>query len=487
MESGESMWAAALGRASSCTLPDEKGCDAVRGLRRLVFVAVVGGLLAAIPLSAVASENILAGNVRRAEVAFNLTLTDAVRGGLDQGEADTLTWRYAQVQAIKTSSWWQLPLTEHRKLDALSLLDSDLRAVYQKQIDESRDALDRQLHRWNTMLAEAQKAGISLDGLDEEAARFVKAGPAAATPNQVLALASVLGQQYAVLDGKLAAYRTARAQVDAALQTASGLLANAGQYPQLRLTGFNDQLTLASAALAAVRSADGFAPILAQVQQTAVGVQGLLDARSAAVNQLADTRSTLASAQSIRAALGNHPGTINALAGQLSSAADQATFQSITAQLYQEKQSLASAIYLKQMVPVAYNAGVGKVMVVSLSRQVLTAYQDGNAILTTYVATGRPALPTPPGVYHIFARYSPYKMISPWPYGSPYWYPDSWTNWAMEFAGGGYFIHDAPWRSWYGPGANLYNGTHGCVNVPYSPMATLWNWAPNGTTVVVQY
>ena len=90
-------------------------------------------------------------------------------------------------------------------------------------------------------------------------------------------------------------------------------------------------------------------------------------------------------------------------------------------------------------------------------------------------------------VYYIFARYSPYKFISPWPYGSPYWYPSAWTSFAMEFAAGGYFIHDAPWRSWYGPGSNLYNGTHGCVNVPYSPMATLWNWAPNGTTVVVQY
>src|SRR5207248_4884776 len=91
---------------------------------------------------------------------------------------------------------------------------------------------------------------------------------------------------------------------------------------------------------------------------------------------------------------------------------------------------------LKQSVPVAYNAGVGKVIVVSLSRQVLTAYQDGNAILTTFVATGRPQLPTPPGVYHIFARYSPYKMISPWPYGSPYWYPSAWTSFAMEFAAG---------------------------------------------------
>jgi lipoprotein-anchoring transpeptidase ErfK/SrfK len=453
----------------------------------LVFAVVVGGLLAAIPLSAVASENILASSVRRAEVAFNQTLADAVRGGLEPATADTMIWRYAEVQAIKTSSWWQMPLTEHRKLDALNHLDADLRGVYQQQIDESRDALDRQLHRWNAMLAEAQKAGVALDGLDEEAARFVKAGPNAASPNQLLALASVLGQQYAVLDGKLAAYRTARAQVDAAIQAANGLLANAGQYPQLTLTAFNDQLTLASAALPAIRNADGFAPILAQVQQAAVGVQGLLDARVAALNQLADTRSTLASAQTIGAALGNHPGTINVLAGQLSGAADQAAFQSIAGQLYQEKQLLASAIYLKQMVPVAYNAGVGKVIVISLSRQVLTAYQDGNAVLTTFVATGRPQLPTPPGVYRIFARYSPYKMISPWPYGSPWWYPPSWTNFAMEFIGGGYFIHDAPWRSWYGPGANLYNGTHGCVNVPYGPMAALWNWAPNGTTVVVQY
>jgi len=36
----------------------------------LVFVFVVGGLLAAVPLSAVASENILAGSVRQAEAGL---------------------------------------------------------------------------------------------------------------------------------------------------------------------------------------------------------------------------------------------------------------------------------------------------------------------------------------------------------------------------------------------------------------------------------
>jgi lipoprotein-anchoring transpeptidase ErfK/SrfK len=455
-------------------------------LRRLVFGLVVVGLLAAIPLSAVASENILASNVRRAEVTFNQTLADAVRGGLEQGAADTLTWRYTQVQAIKTSSWWQMPLTEHRKLDALNELDSDLHAVYQKQIGESRDALDRQLHRWNTMLAEAQKAGVSLEGLEANSARFAKVGAEAATPNQLLALASVLGQQYSVLDGRLAAFRTAQAQVDAALQTATTLLANAGQYPQLSLAAFQDQITTANTALASVHSADAFAPILAQVQQAAVGVQGLLDARSAAVNQLADARSTLASAQSIGALVGNAPTRISGLAAQLPTAPDQSSLQSITSELLQQKQVLATAIYMKQMSPIAYNAGAGKLIVVSISRQVLTAYQDGTAQLTTFITTGRPALPTPPGIYHTFKRYSPYLMISPWPYGSPYWYAPSWTNWAMEFAGGGYFIHDAPWRSWYGPGSNTYNGTHGCVNVPYNQMAFLWNWAPMGTTVVIQ-
>jgi len=459
----------------------------VRGLRRLVFVVVVGGLLAAIPLSAVASENFLAGSVRQADAAFNQSLAAAIRGGFDTTRVDQLTWRYAQVSAIKPSAWWQAPVAEHDKLDKLGQLQADLRAQLQQQVSDSRDAAQRQLRRWNQLLAEARNAGVAADGLDGGTVRYVNRAAISTTPNEFMALATVLSRQYTILDGQLAAFRTARAQVDAAAQTARTLLASAAQYPQLNLAGFQDQITAATASVTSVHNAAAFAPIVGQLQQTAVGIQGLLDARASAYNQLADTRSTLASAQSIGAALGNHPNTINYLAGQLPGAADQGTFQSITSQLYQEKQSLASAIYLKQQVPVAYNAGVGKVIVISLSRQVLTAYQDGNAILTTFVATGRPQLPTPPGVYRIFARYSPYKMISPWPYGSPWWYPPSWTSFAMEFIGGGYFIHDAPWRSWYGPGANLYNGTHGCVNVPYSPMATLWNWAPNGTTVVVQY
>lgn len=124
-------------------------------------------------------------------------------------------------------------------------------------------------------------------------------------------------------------------------------------------------------------------------------------------------------------------------------------------------------------------------ILVSLSQQHLWAYNGDQLFLETDVTTGRPELPTPPGHYTIFDKRSPYKFVSPWPYGSPYWYPDAWVNWAMEFIQGGYYLHDAPWRSWYGPGSNYGDGTHGCVNVPHDPMQSLYNWAQNGDIVDV--
>jgi lipoprotein-anchoring transpeptidase ErfK/SrfK len=134
----------------------------------------------------------------------------------------------------------------------------------------------------------------------------------------------------------------------------------------------------------------------------------------------------------------------------------------------------------------------GKHIVISLSRQTLYAYDGKTLVLQTYVTTGNPSLPTPAGDYSILNKQAPFEFISPWPYGSPYWYPPSWSNMAMLFRSGGYYIHDAPWRSAFGPGTNgpgqpgtNYGGTHGCVNVPEGAMSELWNWTPIGTAVFV--
>jgi lipoprotein-anchoring transpeptidase ErfK/SrfK len=132
-------------------------------------------------------------------------------------------------------------------------------------------------------------------------------------------------------------------------------------------------------------------------------------------------------------------------------------------------------------------------IVVSLSQQRMTAYDGNHVVLTSLVTTGNRALPTPAGTYHIMARFHPFTFISPWKKGSPFYYPPSKVQWALLFREGGYFLHDAPWRSAFGPGTNSqlgtpgqnYTGTHGCVNVPTSTMQTLYSWARIGTVVQV--
>ena len=133
-----------------------------------------------------------------------------------------------------------------------------------------------------------------------------------------------------------------------------------------------------------------------------------------------------------------------------------------------------------------------KALAISLSEQVIRAYDHGQQVFSTYVTTGRPGLETDPGSFKVYWKVSPWTMHSPWPKGSPFWYPDSKVTMVMWFNGGD-GIHDAYWRSRYGPGTNgpHYDptgedtGTHGCVNVPYSNMVWLWNWTPTGTPVIV--
>jgi len=134
-----------------------------------------------------------------------------------------------------------------------------------------------------------------------------------------------------------------------------------------------------------------------------------------------------------------------------------------------------------------------KVILISTEGQTLRAYAHGALAYETYVTTGRPELPTVHGIFHIYEKVTPFTFISPWGYGSPYYYPPSPVDWWMPFYAG-YGIHDAPWRRVYGPGTNLphYNsdpgepvGSHGCVNVPHGAMAWIWSWAAVGTTVVV--
>lgn len=136
----------------------------------------------------------------------------------------------------------------------------------------------------------------------------------------------------------------------------------------------------------------------------------------------------------------------------------------------------------------------GKLILISLSRQWLWAYENGAPVFSTPVTTARPGLITPTGVFTIFSHLHPTVFYSPWPPGSPYYYPPTYINYAMAWLQGGFFLHDASWRSAYGPGTNDWHydpidgwqyGTHGCITANLQAIIWLYHWAPNGTTLEV--
>lgn len=126
-----------------------------------------------------------------------------------------------------------------------------------------------------------------------------------------------------------------------------------------------------------------------------------------------------------------------------------------------------------------------KTLVVYIQDQYLIAYDHGNQAMGTVVTTGRPSLPTDVGPMKIIYRQSPFVMRSPWPKTSPFWYPDSPVRKVMWFTETGEGLHDAPWRGDYGAGTNVYDGTHGCINLPGDRVDWVWDWAPDGTDVIV--
>jgi lipoprotein-anchoring transpeptidase ErfK/SrfK len=174
---------------------------------------------------------------------------------------------------------------------------------------------------------------------------------------------------------------------------------------------------------------------------------------------------------------------VQKLAAKLNTATTAAGLERITGGLMVQEKVLTDA--MTSTLP-------EKALTISLSEQVIRAYEHGQQVFWTYVTTGRPGLETDPGSFKVYWKVSPWTMHSPWPKGSPYWYPDSKVNFVMWFNGGD-GIHDAYWRSRYGPGTNgpHYDptgedtGTHGCVNVPYQNMVWLWNWTPTGAPVIV--
>jgi lipoprotein-anchoring transpeptidase ErfK/SrfK len=137
-----------------------------------------------------------------------------------------------------------------------------------------------------------------------------------------------------------------------------------------------------------------------------------------------------------------------------------------------------------------------KVIVVSLNEQELRAYDNGKLVNAFPVTTGQPDLPTPPGTWWVEGKKHPnlYKSIAP--QGSPDWFPPTPITYSMQYHSNGYFLHDAWWRTEFGPGTNFPHqdpngdpfagqGSHGCVNMATSDAARLYGFVSVYIRIVI--
>ena len=105
---------------------------------------------------------------------------------------------------------------------------------------------------------------------------------------------------------------------------------------------------------------------------------------------------------------------------------------------------------------------------IDLTNQRLVFYQKGTPIVDTPIVSGNPDIEgcgTPTGCYALDAKESPAVLT-----GEDY--EANVTYW-MPFAGN-VGIHDASWRSEFGGNLYLWEGSHGCVNVPYDKAAEIY-------------
>ena len=129
----------------------------------------------------------------------------------------------------------------------------------------------------------------------------------------------------------------------------------------------------------------------------------------------------------------------------------------------------------------------GTFLEVDLTAQHMWYLENGAVVFESDVVTGKNSTITPPGVYDILEKLSPTVLvgnIDPETKEPEYRTPvDFW----MRVTWSGIGFHDATWQPAFGGDVYLWNGSHGCINMPYYNAQELYSFLQIGTPVVVHY
>ena len=390
-----------------------------------------------------------------------------------------------------TAAWWSPGWFGDDGQGLIATLRSQTRSAFSAALDAQRSQALSLIGEWNAFAA--QQASWLTSDATTAAGQWSQQLGAATTPAAISSLAT--SWQGFIAQQRTAVVAAQQVKLASALQSAGG--------PQQLLTTARHLVAVASGAnldagdvatlttqlgnqiagndtVAAISTGEQLLPALATLQSLISlnnQVSGQVEPLLWSVDQAQAEGTPNAAALTAQQA---------AIAGQFRAARTAAELNAVVTSLSGLQNQVAAELAANQC---GHPVGAGKVITISLSLQEMVFYQDGCVVKATPVTTGRPQLRTPTGRFSIFYKKTPFTFISPWPPGSPFYYYPSPVSWVMEFASGGYFIHDAPWESSaaFGPGGenNLAAASHGCVHTPASVMQWAFSWTPVGTPVVI--
>ncbi len=125
----------------------------------------------------------------------------------------------------------------------------------------------------------------------------------------------------------------------------------------------------------------------------------------------------------------------------------------------------------------AFDDKLEKIITVNLNDQILSYSLGPYEIKNFKISSGKRYFTTPKGEFNVLNK----KPIVNYR-GTDYSYPN--TKWNMMFkqgSWGNYYIHGAYWHNNFGTPVS-----HGCVNVSYEYMESLYNWAEVGTKILIK-
>lgn len=117
---------------------------------------------------------------------------------------------------------------------------------------------------------------------------------------------------------------------------------------------------------------------------------------------------------------------------------------------------------------------------IDLASQYLWLYVDGKCVLESDIVSGcvNDGNATPGGIYLL-----KYKVLDTYLRGEGY---ETKVAFWMPF-NHGIGLHDATWRDSFGGDEYIYNGSHGCVNLPYNVAEAIYNNIYSGFPIICYY